>query len=135
MSGVPTLIGGYFFKLASNSPMIFIIGSATHEFWAPTSRSSFKSVRRLTSFGTGSFSGGRTFSSMLRGVRRKRLSPGPQMPRVRKRVRLQGGLSLCHFYGCIHSMFVCSEAREVGPRRVRIFLERFLVFLDCFERG
>jgi hypothetical protein len=56
-SGVPALIGGYFFKLCSKSMRIFVIGTPTHEFVAPTSRSSFRSVRRLTIFGSGSVIG------------------------------------------------------------------------------
>src|SRR5580698_3643894 len=38
--------------------MIFVIGTPIHEFLAPTSRSSFRSARRLITFGSGSVTGG-----------------------------------------------------------------------------
>src|SRR5262252_8240739 len=58
-SGVPSLIGGYFFRLSKNSSTIFVAGAATHELCqtAP-SRSSFRSVRRLMTFGSGRVTGG-----------------------------------------------------------------------------
>jgi hypothetical protein len=49
------LIGEYFLRLASNSPMIFTTGSATQELQSPTSRSSFRSVSKLMIFGNGEF--------------------------------------------------------------------------------
>jgi hypothetical protein len=54
-SGVPSLIAGYFLRLSSNSPTIFTTGSATQLLYAPTSRSSLRSVSRLMTFGNGSF--------------------------------------------------------------------------------
>src|SRR5262249_181995 len=58
-SGVPSLIGGYFFRLSKNSPTIFVAAAPTHELCqtAP-SRSSFRSVRRLMTFGSGRVTGG-----------------------------------------------------------------------------
>src|SRR5262249_59170611 len=58
-SGVPSWIGGYFFRLSENSSTIFVTGATTHELVQGTpSRSSFKSVRRLMTFGSGRVNGG-----------------------------------------------------------------------------
>src|SRR5262249_440673 len=47
-SGVPSWIGGYFFRLSESSSTIFVTGATTHELCQTTSsRCSFKSVRRL----------------------------------------------------------------------------------------
>ena len=54
---MPDLIGGYFCRLAWNTPMILTIGMATQVFNAATSRSSFRSVSKLMIFGSGSYSG------------------------------------------------------------------------------
>src|SRR4029077_19870133 len=58
-SGVPSLIGGYFFRLSRNSATIFVTGATTHELCQPAPvRSSFRSVRRLMTFGSGRVAGG-----------------------------------------------------------------------------
>src|SRR5262249_10827270 len=58
-SGVPGLIGGYFFRLSSNSLKIFVTGSTAQELcMGGPSRSSFRSVRRLMTFGNGRVNGG-----------------------------------------------------------------------------
>src|SRR5262249_20999703 len=58
-SGVPILIGGYFFRLSSRSATIFVTGATTHELVQGTpSRSSFRSVRRFMTFGSGRVNGG-----------------------------------------------------------------------------
>lgn len=45
---MPTLIGGYFFKLASNSPTIFTTGPASQELYAPTSRADIINRSKMT---------------------------------------------------------------------------------------
>src|SRR5262247_2900202 len=58
-SGVPGLIGGYFFRLSSNSVTIFVTGATTQELCQGyPSRSSFRSVSRLMTFGSGRVNGG-----------------------------------------------------------------------------
>src|SRR5260370_24890996 len=58
-SGVPSSIGEYFFRLSENSATIFVTGATTHELCQTTpSRSSFRSVRRLMTFGSGRVTGG-----------------------------------------------------------------------------
>src|SRR5262249_45012287 len=58
-SGVPILIGGYFFTLSKNSVTIFVTGTTTHELvQGVPSRSSLRSVRRLMTFGSGRVNGG-----------------------------------------------------------------------------
>src|SRR5215469_12618700 len=59
-SGVPSLIGGYFFRLSVKSVTIFVTGTRTQLFPSYNSppRSSFMSVRRLMIFGSGRVSGG-----------------------------------------------------------------------------
>src|SRR6516162_9619626 len=58
-SGVPSWIGGYFFRLSENSATIFVTGATTHELCQTTSsRCSFKSVRRLMTFGSGRVTAG-----------------------------------------------------------------------------
>src|SRR5262245_50393694 len=57
-SGVPGSIGGYFFRLSENSARIFVTGATTHELYQGNpSRSSFRSVRRLMTFGSGRVNG------------------------------------------------------------------------------
>src|SRR5215471_3649073 len=58
-SGVPSWIGGYFSRLSENSATIFVTGATTHELCQTTSsRCSFKSVRRLMTFGSGRVTAG-----------------------------------------------------------------------------
>src|SRR5215472_13911194 len=58
-SGVPGSIGGYFFRLSKKSSTIFVTGATTHELCqGDPSRSSFRSVRRLMTFGSGRVNGG-----------------------------------------------------------------------------
>src|SRR6188472_1182612 len=58
-SGVPSLIGGYFFRLSEKSSTIFVTGATTHELCQTSSLcSSFRSVRRLMTFGRGRVTGG-----------------------------------------------------------------------------
>src|SRR5262249_56630285 len=58
-SGVPGSIGGYFFRLSKNSATILVTGATTHELYQGNpSRSSFRSVRRLMTFGSGRVNGG-----------------------------------------------------------------------------
>src|SRR5262249_19605050 len=58
-SGVPSSIGGFFFRLSENSATIFVTGATTHELYQGNpSGSSFRSVRRLMTFGSGRVNGG-----------------------------------------------------------------------------
>src|SRR5262249_55390854 len=57
-SGVPVSIRGYLFRLSENSWTIFVTGATTQELYqGKPSRSSFRSVRRLMTFGSGSVNG------------------------------------------------------------------------------
>src|SRR5262245_44973982 len=58
-SRVPTSIGGCLFRLSESSATIFVTGATTHELYQGNpSRSSFRSLRRLMTFGRGRVSGG-----------------------------------------------------------------------------
>src|SRR5262245_10658374 len=58
-SGVPSSIGGYFFRLSRSAATIFVTGATTQELCqGDPSPSSFRSVRRLMTFGSGRVSGG-----------------------------------------------------------------------------